>query len=68
MIDSPAMKADAPSAIVLLMKDHRIRLVAKYGRNSSLEVPKINPNTSPIAVICTAMPIVTQKGPIADLL
>jgi hypothetical protein len=42
------MNALAPSESELLMKDQRIRLTAKKGRNSSSGVPKINPNTKPI--------------------
>jgi hypothetical protein len=45
---SPVINELAPSERELLMKDQRMRLTAKNGRNSSSGVPKINPNTKPI--------------------
>jgi hypothetical protein len=62
------MKAIDPSRIELLMKPQIIRLAARKGRNSEIGVPKINPKTNPMAIICTAIPRVSQNGPIADRL
>jgi hypothetical protein len=67
-MDSPDINAIDPSRIELLIKLHKIRLAARYGRNSLTGVPKINPNTRPMAKICIDIPRVIQKGPRADLL
>jgi hypothetical protein len=51
MMASPETNPMEPSSIDALTKAQTTKLVPKNGKNSSTGLPKINPNTNPIATI-----------------